>query len=387
MNILVGVATNALFVLGVQFAALITLAPSDFGLFSIQYLIAAFGNSLCMSLIAEAWIRREVSTQSRASWGQYSTVLVYLSGLMFVATLIVSLIIPALREIAVSGSAAVAASTIRTGSRYYSVRLGEKRNIIPGDVAGLLITILALGVLAVQAEIDLLQLNLAWAAGGIASVLASRPLALGRLRIVGQWFMEHKREVPPLLRDSIITDLGGIATPLLLAPVLGLNGFGIYRAVSNAAAPVRLAITPLRPIISAAKLSSHVSLSRVAILLVTATTTGAVVAVFLWAFAFIPMELGVLSSLADFSVAAGTFVVSSLLLHYYSIVARTHFSPTKLTTGRTVQLAASAVLPLLAGIYLDLNAAIWAYALATAISAAFWVVLAFIESSQRAIES
>lgn len=375
MKSLFAVAANAGYVLAIQLLALVTLSPAEFGTFSIQYLIYAFGSSLAFSLISEAWIRSDLREGIRSPWKEYSSASMYLALALGLVTLVISLAFPPLRPIAFAGAFAVAASVYRGAARYYSLRMGEPRGVLPGDVTGLLGTLATWAIFMAFGFRELWVMVLVWAIGSLASALASKKPALGHPRIVVSWWRDHRQNIRPLLRDSLLMDAGAIGTPYLLAPVLGLAQFGIYRAISNVAAPVRLILNPIRPQLAAAPLAKQRSARRAGTVILASVILGGAAYACLLIIGVIDIDLGSLSEIVAFAIPAAVFVTANFLGHYFYIVARAHLESRPLLIGRIVQTALAIVVPIAGALTLGLPGAIWGYSICTAVSAVVWAFL------------
>lgn len=366
---------NAVSVLSLQLLGLVTLTPTEFGLFSIQYLIMAFATSVGLSVVCEPWLRMELHENYRSTWPDYSSFLLYVSVAAGVITVAVSLLVPEMRMIAISGTVAVIASNYRSGARYYQVRMNLWNSVLWADVAGLVVTVFVWIILFAAGAGALTALFIAWALGAVAS--ASFP-PWPKVQGVGSldaWVRTHKQQIKPLLKDSLLMDLGAIGTPFAVAPVLGIASFGVYRAVSNAAAPVRLVLNPLRPTLAGVVLSSHRSSKRIwasigVSLLFGGAAYGGLVVVDL-----AQIHLGSLTALVAYAVPVSIFVAASFLGHYYYIIARVHMRGAPILVGRIVQTALSVMAPLAGAVVWGVSVAIWGFALATALSAVTWFIL------------
>lgn len=373
---IVTLLTNAGYVLAVQLLALLSLDAADFGSFSLLYLAFALGSSLMLSIVSEAWVRRQVDGGPAAPWGEYARAAIALSVVTGALAAILALTVPSLRGVAAVGALAVALATFRTGARYYDARLGRAPGVAPGDALGLGVTVLGgvlllTGALTVSLEI----IVLIWAAGCAASLAATRPFVPVRGGL-HRWGRDHRPEIRTLLRDSLILDAGSIGTPLLMAPLLGLAGFGVYRAVSNVAAPVRLVLNPLRPIIADRGRPAAIGRHRLLVIVTAATVFGMLAAAALIGIGVFRLELGALSDLAPYALPTGLFVAANFLGHYSYIVCRAHSSGSVLLRGRIVQTVSSVVLPVAGVAFAGLSGAIWGYALGTTASSLYWTLLA-----------
>jgi hypothetical protein len=368
-------AVNAVFVLSVQLLGLVALAPVDFGFFSLQYLFFALASSVCLSVVCEPWLRTDLHEKHRSSWRDYSTMLLYLSLAAGVVTAVVSLAIPELRVVALPGSIAVVAATYRSGARYHQVRMNLWRRVLQADVAGLVVTVgLWLG-LYVSGQRGLVWLSVAWAAGALASAVLSPWPHIQGVRSVRAWIGTHRRQIGPLLRDSTLMDLGAIGTPFAVAPLMGIANFGVYRAVSNVAAPVRLVLNPLRPTLAAAPLTAHRAAKRVWASVGASVAFGLAAYGALLVIGALHINLGSLSAVVAYAAPTALFVTANFLGHYYYIIARTHMRGGPLLVGRIVQTVVAIVLPLAGAAFFGLSVAIWAYAVATLTSSLTWFVL------------
>ena len=375
MKSLLPTLANAASVLAVQVFALVTLAPAAFGLFSIQYLLFALGSSLSLSLISEAWLRADLHGGGRADWRAYSSATVYLAGAAGLVTLVLSLVLEPLRSVAWLGAVAVTAAVYRSSARYYAVRLGEVRGILAGDLAGLALAVLVWVVLYSADMRELWMMTVVWAASAVASAaLSKRPSVLAP-RSLGEWRRQHATQIRPLLRDSLLMDVGSIGTPYLLAPALGLASFGIYRAISNVAAPVRLVLNPIRPQLASAPIETQRSSRRVTLVVAVSLLFGGAAYLGLLLVGILPVELGSLSEIVDFVLPASVFVSANFLGHYFYIVARSHVNDRRLLTGRIVQTLLAILVPIGGVLVGGLTGAIWGYAGCTAVSALVWMLL------------
>jgi hypothetical protein len=377
-----GLVANAGYVLAVQVLALVTLNPTDYGAFSLQYLIFALGSSLSLSLISEAWLRHDVHSGVRSPWREYGNVTLFLALGMGLLTAAISLLVAPLNGVVLIGTVAVVASVYRVSARYYAVRQGSQ--VLIGDIAGLIVTVALWSWLAVQGDRSLMAMTTAWAAGAVASALASRLPPMPSLALLRSWLSDKLTQIRPLLRDSLLMDAGAIGTPYLLAPLLGVAQFGTYRAVSNVAAPVRLLLTPLRPKIA---MISQAAPSWKRDLLVVIAAIGLALCAFfaLLLVAIAPFDLGTLSGLGAYALPTAIFVGANFLGTFHYIVARAALGGGGLLLGRAIQTVVAIAGPLLGFVVAGLGGAIWGYALVTVVSAIAWSVL--VSRARRGPES
>jgi hypothetical protein len=366
---------NAAFVLSVQLLGLVALAPADFGFFSLQYLFFALASSVCLSVVCEPWLRTDLHENHRSTWRDYSSMLFYLSLAAGIITAIVSIFIPDLRIVAVTGGIAVMAGTYRSGARYHQVRMNLWKPVLRADIAGLVVTLGVWVGLRETGVRGLVGLSIAWAAGTVAACLLSRWPAFQRIRSIGTWITTHRRQIAPLLRDSTLMDAGAIGTPFAVAPLMGIANFGVYRAVSNVAAPVRLVLNPLRPTLASAPLATHRDPKRIWASVGISIAFGLAAYGALRLIGVANIHLGSLSAVVTYAAPTALFVTANFLGHYYYIIARTHTRGRLMLVGRIIQTVLAVVLPLAAVVFFGLPEAIWAYAIATCISSLTWFIL------------
>lgn len=368
-------AVNAGFVLSVQVLGLVSLHPADFGLFSLQYLFFALASSVSLSVVCEPWLRTDLHDNHRSSWRDYSSMLLYLSMAAGVVTAVISVAFADLRVIAAPGSLAVAVSTYRAGARYHQVRMSQWSRVLRSDIVGLAVTVGVWLGMRLLGDVDLAGLSIAWAAGGFAACLLSPWPSVQGFRSVGAWITAHGRQIAPLLRDSSLMDLGAIGTPFAVAPLMGIANFGVYRAVSNVAAPVRLVLNPLRPTIASAPLRTHRGAKRIWLSIVVSVGFGLAAYAALEAIGAANISLGSLSAVVLYAAPTAIFVTANFLGHYYYIIARTHMRGGQMLVGRIVQTVLAITLPLAGAATFGLPGGIWAYVAATAASSITWFIL------------
>lgn len=376
MRLVWATGVNALFTLAVQLVALIALSPAQFGAFSIQYLFFALSLSVALSFVSEPWLRVELRSGGGSDWRLYSSVSFYFALVAGLGALVLSLIVPPLRDVAVLGAIAVAASAYRASARYYSLRRGDYRGVLPGDIGGLAGYAVGVVVLLILGASGLVPVIAAWALGALASALLSRLPKLGPPSLLRVWVHEHRSDITLLLRDSLFMDLGAIGAPYLLAPAMGLADFGIYRAVSNIAAPVRLVLGPIRPRIAARPLAAHRRPRAVVLVVGVSVLFGVAAFAALLVLDAVGFELGALAGLLPYALPAAIFVGSGFAGNYFYVVARATASGRRLLIGRAVQTVLAVGLPLGGMLAFGLEGAIWGVSLSSAISAVVWTVLA-----------
>ena len=369
---------NALNQLAPQLVALFTLSAADFGRFSLVYLLYALGSSILLSVVCEAAVRRHRRDGHKASLVDYLGAAGWVGLMLGLVTVVVGRGVFGDVRLATVAGVAVSCAVYRIGARFREVESGAWNRAILADSSGVVVLVVAVALLRVaDAEVEALDsLLYAWAVGAIAATgmgLLRPPVGPGVL--VG-WVREFRYDIAPLLRESLVMDLSSIGAPFAISPILGAASFGIYRAVSNVAAPVRLILNPVRPRIAAMPLRS-LTTWRLSVLVVGGgTVLGVVVATTLWLVGDQSIDLGVLRDLAPYSVPTGLFVALNFVGHFYYLLARTHARPEQLWRGRLVQSGGAIVLPVLGAWLGGLSVGIWSYVVATALGSATWLAVA-----------
>lgn len=360
--------------LAVQLVALASLNPSDYGYFSILYLAGAWALSVQLSVVSEAWVRSD-KAGVESDWRSYAAATTYLGALGALLVSAIAAFIPALAPLWWTAALAVFASVYRSGARFYSMRVGDWPGVIRGDIAGMLVAVAA-SVLIVLLGGGLAAVLLAWGAISAAGAAFSRLHRPSAPAAFTGWVSRHRKSIRPLLVDSLVMDISSIGTPYALAPLLGVASFGIYRGVSNVAAPVRLILNPLRPQVSAIDHSRLARRSTLGLVVAASIALGTAAAVVLLLLQRYYPHLGTLTELAEFAIPTGAFVAANLLGTSYYLIARNYSPPRGIWLGRLVQTVLSTALPIAAALVLGLVGAIWAYVAATLLSALTWTIVA-----------
>ena len=367
----VATALNAVATITPQLVPLLLLTPIGYAQFSMVYLVFAAGTSTVFSVISDAWSRTWLGRRPRVGWRHYSAALMWVSLGFGAAGLGVGLLV-GIGWYAALGALAVATLVFRTGSRYYESHVADWQRVVIGDLANVLTS----GVLVVAGLIlgwDALALSfLVWALGSVAAVAVSRVPQLERPSTVRRWWVTHRRAIKPLLADSLLLDTGAIGTPYVLAPILGLAPFGVYRAVANVGIPVQLMLNPLRPLVSqtpAARLLGPRLLVPFTVLLLLA---GGAAYVIMLAIPTLPVRLGVLSDLYQVALPAALFVPGNGLRFYCDRVARGHAPANGILPARLAQTVRAVAAPLIGALGWGLSGAVWGFSASTLAFALVW---------------
>lgn len=371
--------TNALAALAPQLIALILLPPDDFGNFSFTYLAYALGISLSLSIVAEPWHLRSLDGK-QSNWSDFAVVSAILAVVLGLLAWLAEGMLDSSRLLGPVAAIAIAAGIFRASARYYLIQQDRagRANAFDMVFAGLLVCSVIL-ILFFKFDL-LLGIYLGWSAAGLGSLFLLPRVSLADAS-PHTWLQRHSKHIRRLLSDSIMMDVGSIFTPALIAPALGAAAFGIYRAISNVTAPVRLILNPLRPAITEGRDSEASRGSRATmVVLVGGLALALTASATLIAIHSLGLRLGVLNSLFPFIPAVAITLWANFVGHYFYIRARSRFSGRALISTRIAQTTIVSLLPL-AGTYLHgLEGAIWSAAAANLLVAALW---AWMDRNQR----
>lgn len=371
--ILATVAAQAIAVLAIQFVAMVTLKPHSFGVFSTAYLAGALILSLSLSFVCEPWARDISSASHPATWQRYGSVALQFSALGGVIVGVVLAVVPLTRDVAAYATIAIAASTYRQSVRYFDAFRGDSKRVLIGDLVTAAFAVTLAGMAVAFDPGNAAAMTAAWGGASVAGSLVSRRPKLGGLCVLGRWWTSMREHIRPLVRDSLAMDFTAVGTPYLLIPILGVAGFGVYRAVSNVAAPVRLLLNPLRPQIARQSISRWRAASTVACALLAGVALGASAGVALVVVASLGWDTGTLGALGELAVPVGIFVSANFVGHLFYVVARYHASALALGVARVIQVVLGVGGPVVGSILWGVTGAVWIYALCAAGSASVWI--------------
>jgi hypothetical protein len=362
--------------IAVQAVAVLTLTSADYGHFSLLYIGYAWFVSLTYSVVAEPWLR-EWRRDGLAAWSDYSSVTVALAAAAGIPALTVGLF---LGEWVATTMAALATSfaVYRLASRFHEVVAGTHTRVWVPDALGAFAMVAAWGVASRIAD-ALTAVAIGWLASSIIAAMTSRLPRGFSIRRIREWISARGRSIRALLADSLLQDVSTVALPFVLAPILGLRAFGVYRALASAALPVRLILLPIRPSIGTlprryfARPRALFSATGAAIGL-AAVTSGAL---FLLASGVLKpgSPLAILGS--DYAVAVGIFILFNAVGTLYYFVARAHFRAGPLLWVRIEQMIGAVAAPIVGYAALGLDGVIWGSVLAAAVHAAVLVAVTF----------
>lgn len=362
-----------------QLVALLLLSPLDFGLFSLGYLTFSLAVSVALSSISEAYARAEGECQSELEPENYSAISTWLSVFFGLVAGSVFLILSGSFLTALLSSISVGSASRRSPIRYLELRSKSWRRLLFVESIALVTFIAGLGV--TFARLQLLDAVLfAWASAGVAQWVLGSMRSPGSLRAAIRWVREHKREIRPLLGESLILDVSAIGTPYMLAPILGTMSFGIYRAVSNFNAPLRIVLNFLRPHLAKTSLERALSPS---LLLRFGGLSFAWGVVFASTLAYVERNdsgIAMLDALSPYWLPTGIYMMFEATLQYFYIVARTKVVPKGIWLGRLCQSFVAIVLPITGALLADLVGAIWGAALAAILGSLVWLYIVQFEA-------
>lgn len=372
IRISLSVIFSSITALGLPLAAMLVIDPAEYGAFSLFYLIGASANILQLAVVSEAWARSSGDASRENSWLAYSnaTMLVAIVGAS--VALVMALVVPEFRSLAVPVFIAILAQVYRNGSRFRAFRDLVWRFVLPGDALGAVTTLGATVFLFLHPEVTLDLVIVCWAVTRMAGLLGSRLPGGISPHAAFRWIRSHKRDIAVLGSDAAMGDMATIAIQYVLIPIMGLASLGTYRAVSNVGGPVRTVIFPLRPILSR---FSHRLLGSAPFALGVAAIAavlglGAFAA--LWALSRTSFDLGTLNSLYPFAALVGLYIFAMVGDTVYSLIARQVVAGvTVVTTRITVSVVAMAG-PVVGALAWGLAGAIGGYVLYLCFASVMW---------------
>ena len=359
----------------VPLLAVFTLPVRDYGAFSLVYLVFAEGWSIELSAVCDTWARRRGVGESAGTWGDYTRALAGVSGLAAVVTLLVGLPLYGSTVPALAMAAAVAASLYRQGARYHQAVERGPRAVLPSDSVAVLTLVAALVGFHLLGQPLLTALLLAWAVSSVASAVFFLRRSFRGAGPVA-WYRRNSRTVRTLLSESLLMDAGAAGTPVLVAPILGLQNFGIYRSVSSLSVPIQLLIDPVRPYLSQLRVRRVMS---VPVLVALAAVAGALgLAGYAALVVVVPAVLSfspVLMALSGFALPCSLFLAFQFLTYVFNIFARMHVGHRRLILGRAFHTVFAISLPITGAVIGSVTGAIWCFVATTMLTVVIWSIL------------
>ena len=370
----------------VPVTALLVFSTSDYGAFSVTYLVFALGWSMTLSTICDAWVRGRSEIPGPREWEGYSGALFSGAVLAGLAALFVTGIIAANWGNALAGAVGVTANIYRLGARFFHSASRGPRAALVSDALGILVFSLAVvGTLTTHLS-PLTGVLLGWGFASITSSALFPPPKLHARHGLRAWVRKRHSRIKPLLAESLLMDAGAIGTPLVMAPLLGAGSFGAYRSISSAAVPIQLSLDPLRPNI--VQISAERFLSRQVVSGVLAATAAMASACFIILGLILPQIPGIsgsLAALAHYAVPCSVYVVASFPGYFYYILSRRNLSHSLLVKGRLLQTLMHISAPL-GGLFLGgLDGAVWGFVCANVAAAPVWPVLLLRQNRARPV--
>lgn len=357
-----------------QVSSLVIMEAYEFGIFSVSYLLYALGVSISLSLVSEPWSRSKGEGVLGADG--YASISILIGSIVGVGAIVTSSVMGASGLGSLMMGIASASATVRSSLRYVSVYQSRWGSIARAELTGIAVFALIISTL-LWGGWSLSPLEIiatAWALEVLLPTLLDWPLGRKAFGSPISWLKLHWPHAKHLLRDSILMDLGAVGAPLVLVAPLGAAGFGVYRAVSNVAAPVRMLLNPVRAAIGSrgASLTAIRNRSSLAIYAV-GVSAGLATWLALIAVREFPLELGVLTGLSAYALPTALFVTSNFLGHYAYIRCRHVASGATLLRYRLVQTFLMFALPLVGLLVGRLEGAVWGLALAALVSGVGWI--------------
>ncbi|WP_312181693.1 hypothetical protein [Arthrobacter sp.] len=375
-KLLLQTACGALASALVPILALLTLDAAEYGIFSLGYLMFAFGWSLELSVICDTWARSIRKQMLPNGWREVSHALLQLCFFAGILGGLVVFFVFGQTANAIAMGLAVLFNLYRLGGRFFTAASAHPGRAAVSDALTVVVFIASWTVGLLLGHSDLLPFSVAWALSNLVGALVFLPPRGGRPYGIGSWIRSHGKTIKPLLTDSVLLDVGAIVVPTLFAPALGPANFGIYRGIASVATPVQLLLDPLRPVLSQVPAKTSSSTKVLAGVLGAAAVLSA--ACYLVLVAAVPrtfLSATVLGSVAAFALPASLFVASNLFGHFFYVCARGQLEPRRLYTGRVFQTVLSVLLPTVGLLANGLSGAIWGFTFASVASSVFWYVL------------
>ncbi|MCS5480817.1 hypothetical protein NYP18_14315 [Corynebacterium sp. YIM 101645] len=368
------VFASSAYVAVLQLSPLLLLDALDFGYYSIVQLIVVLGSSISLSLVNEADVRRINRGFIRGNWKDFSAITLWLCLLFSFGAFFVASVVGELSEYALLWAVGVGISVYRGTARYRLTQEGRMSRLIAGDIAGVvsLFVLWALIYTSSSGSWRLSDILVLWLSAQTVSVLFTKfPTSVNPRRAV-VWVKNRFPDIATLLPDSALQDVGAFWSPSLIVVILDVQSMGIFRAVTTVAAPIRLILTPLRPLFTRGSLSHNYTVSSFLKILAAAVTIGSLAGLVLKGIGLLGANFGVLSSLSSFALPVGVYVVGNFVTFFYSIQGRIVLSARRLLFTRVIQAVSLGISPVIFALVAGLSGAIWALALGSFLLGVLW---------------
>lgn len=339
-------------------AGMLLLDPELYGRFSLVYAVYALGSTLALSAVSEAWTRwgnrQDEATTNAYIWSlgvitAFSGLLVTISAWFVFQDLLV----------VVSAGAATSVNVYRGSIRYRLVALGKLGSSVVGDAISL---ILSIGILVPlifwTRTTDTTAIMTAWAIGGAVPLVWWSPRSGSARAGLTFWWHHYRVSAGVLVRDSAIAMINNSLMPYVLAPVLGLANFGIYRGIGNVTVVLRLIVSGLRPLIGYRPREFWTSNRTFALTLIVGLAGGGAVSLALYVMGETSWKIGTLTDLPPYAVIAGGIVAATGVSNFINVIARVYVEPRALLYGRMLTSAVAISAPLIGALMFGLQGAL-----------------------------
>lgn len=363
----VGLASNSVATLAPQAVALLFLAPAQYAVFSLLFIMLGLAQSAQNSLVVDPWLRLD-RHRTRLPTGPVIWAALPLA--LIAAALPTALGYLSATEFWLAALGVIAAQS-RNSLRLLGVVLSW-RTVVASDVL-FLSTFGA--VVALLAQDGIIWSTVWWgivagAVVGLApwgwhmSEVAHPPL---------QWFATRRREILPLWLESSVLDLGVAGPPLAFSALMPASDFAIVRATSSALLPVRLVLMPLRGRIALQDPHALRSGKRFAVVCAVGATMGVAISVALYVVgSWSVASQGVLPLLRSYAPQVGAMGAFQLISTTLYMAGRAHSSAARLVRTRLVD-TSQQIVCLGAGFVVGgLEGAVWGYVALSLVSAGLW---------------
>lgn len=348
-----------------QVGALIGLSAFQYGQFAITYLVYAWFSSLSLSLIGEPWLRSKAAGRNE-SWSAYVSVTIALAVMGALVGMSVGWLV--LTPVAaIFAGLAILFATFRQNIRFRLLASRRFGRVLAAD----LISSIVLCCMFLPAVKGVTGLVAIWATSGVVASLVLLKSGFGKFVSPAGWIRRHRSSITTLLADSILLDIGVIGVPALLAPYMGPERFGIYRAVSSVALPARLALNSARPVLGSMPRSRISSFPSALIVFSVGLLIASGVGGGLWLVGEHPvLAASALGALRDYTVPVIVFIAFYFVEMFYQVAARVRGSRRFLVRLRLLQLVYMSMGPLSGWLVFGLPGAIWGMSVAMVAQAA-----------------
>lgn len=370
------VASSSANVAALQLAPLLLLSAIDFGFYSIIQLIVVLGSSASLALINEADVRRKNTGFDISSWRDFSAISFWLSVSFSLLILCVTFFVEPLREASFLWALGTGFAVYRGTVRYRLTQENSIGRLILGDLFSIfgILMVLFFAITPHFGAWGLPEILVLWLTSQFIGVLFTvLPKSINPFRAL-RWIVARKRQIAALAPDSALQDFGAFWGPNLIAVILDVQSLGIYRAVTTVAAPIRLVLSPLRPIFAKQADGEEIGWRNFGKIFSIASFAGVVTFAALQLLRIEGSSFGALGELSVFAPAVAIYVIGNFLSYLYSIQARAILPSWWLIRTRIIQATMLGFLPVLAAIFAGLEGAIWALAIGSLGIGVIWFI-------------